>query len=150
MNQLARFSLAAFLVVAADRTQLVIAQQPTIALQPKAAKTEDVGGGDMERGRYIVESVAMCGRCHTPGGDRGEPDRTHLLQGAPIRSPLPNMAVQAPRLAGTPPGTDEEFVTLLTTGISRSGAPPRPPMPPFRMTRKDAESVLAYLKSLKR
>jgi mono/diheme cytochrome c family protein len=150
MNQLARFSLAALLVLAADRTQLVLAQQKAIAQPPRPARTEDVGGGDIEHGRYIVESVAMCSRCHTPGGDKGEPDRAHWLQGAPIRCPLPTMAVQAPRLAGTPPGTDEEFVTLLTTGISRTGAPPRPPMPSFRMTRKDAESVLAYLKSLKR
>jgi hypothetical protein len=26
--------------------------------------------------------------------------------------------------------------------------PPNPPMPPFRMTRADAEAVLAYLKTL--
>jgi len=144
MNQLARFSLAALFVFAADPTHLVIAQQP------KQARTEQVGGGDVERGKYIVESVAQCGRCHTPGGDRGEPDQRHRLQGAPIRSPEPNMAVQAPRIAGTPPGTDEQFVALLTTGISRTGNPPRPPMPTFHMSKADAESVLAYFKSLKR
>jgi mono/diheme cytochrome c family protein len=144
MNQLARFSLAAFFLFAVDR------MHPVLAQQPKEAKTAQIGGGDIERGKYIVESVAMCGRCHTPGGDKGEADRMHWLQGAPIRSPEPNMAVQAPRIAGTPPGTDEQFVTLLTTGISRSGAPPRPPMPQFHMSRADAEAVLAYLKSLKR
>ncbi|HEY3835384.1 MAG TPA: c-type cytochrome [Bryobacteraceae bacterium] len=148
MNQLARFSLAAFLVFAAEQTHSAIAQQPAIAQAAKAGKTDDVGGGDVARGKYIVENVAMCTRCHTPGGDRREPDRAHWLQGAPIRSPEPNFAVYAPRLAGRPPGTDQEFVTLLTTGISRTGAPPRPPMPSFRMTRPDAESVLAYLKSL--
>jgi mono/diheme cytochrome c family protein len=144
MNPLARFSLAALLVFAAGRPYLASAQQP------KIAKTEDVGGGDIERGRYIVEGVAMCGRCHTPGGDKGQPDHTRWLQGAPIRDPDANWAVQSARIAGTPPGTDAEFVGLLTTGISRTGAPPKPPMPSFRMTKKDAESVLAYLKSLKR
>jgi hypothetical protein len=54
-----------------------------------------------------------------------------------------------PRLAGRPPGTDEEFVRLLTTGVSRTGLPLNPPMPQFRMTRSDAEAVLAYLKSVK-
>jgi mono/diheme cytochrome c family protein len=147
MNQLARFSLATLLVFATGRTFPAIAQQPTHATKVAAG---DVGGGDIEHGKYIVESVAMCGRCHSPGGDRGEVDRMHWLQGAPIRSPEANFAVYAPRLAGRPPGTDEEFVTLLTTGISRSGKPPRPPMPGFRMSRKDAESVLAYLKSLSR
>jgi len=146
MNQLARFSLAAFLVFAADRTR------PAIAQEPKQAKKamDEVGGGDIERGKYIVEGVAMCGRCHTPGGDKGQPDHMRWLQGAPIRDPDANWAVQSPRIAGTPPGTDSEFVTLLMTGISRTGAPPKPPMPGFRMTKKDAESVLAYLKSLKR
>ena len=140
MNHLARISLVALLLFAANQARP----------QPKPAKTEDVGGGDVERGKYIVEGLAMCTRCHTPGGDRGEPDRMHWLQGAPIRSPEANFAVYAPRLAGRPPGTDEEFVTLLITGISRTGKPPRPPMPGFRMNRKDAESVLAYLKSLNR
>jgi mono/diheme cytochrome c family protein len=145
MNRLARFSVAALLVFAAYRTS------PAVAQQPKQAKAEEGGGvGDVERGRYIVENVAACWRCHTPGGDRGEPDRTHWLQGAPIRSPEPSMAVQAPRIAGTPPGTDDQFITLLTTGITRNGAPPRPPMPQFHMTRQDAQAVLAYLKSLKR
>jgi hypothetical protein len=72
------------------------------------------------------------------------------LQGAPIRDPDPNWAVQAPRIGGYPPGTDEQFVNLLVTGISRSGAPPRPPMPGFRMNRADASAVLAYLKSLRK
>jgi hypothetical protein len=54
----------------------------------------------------------------------------------------------APRLSGLPPGTDEEFVNLMMTGISRTGSPPRQPMPQFHMTRADAEAVLAYLKSL--
>jgi len=149
MNQFARFSLAALLLFATSRTHPAVAQQPA-AQQAKIAKVAvgEVGAGDVERGKYIVENVAMCTRCHTPDGDQGRPDRSRWLQGAPIRCPLPNMAVYAPRLAGRPPGTDEQFVTLLITGISRTGAPPRPPMPSFRMTKQDAESVLAYLKSL--
>ena len=60
----------------------------------------------------------------------------------------PAWAQRGPRIAGAPPGMDAEIVRLLTTGISRTGKPPDPPMPPFRMTREDAEAVLAYLKSL--
>ena len=52
-------------------------------------------------------------------------------------------------IGGRPPGTDADFIKLLTTGIARTGMPPNPPMPPFRMTRADAEAVLAYLKTLK-
>jgi hypothetical protein len=57
--------------------------------------------------------------------------------------------LQAPRIAGTPPGTDAEMVKLLTTGIWRDGKYLRPPMPQFRMKPQDAEAVVAYLKSLK-
>ena len=137
MNQFVRYSLAAFILLAADRVQLTYAQETKVT-------------GDAERGKYIVESVAMCERCHTPRNQAGETDFSKRLHGAPILQPVPGWASYAPRLAGTPPGTDDEFIRLLTTGISRTGSPPRQPMPPFRMTRPDAEAVLAYLKSLRR
>jgi hypothetical protein len=62
--------------------------------------------------------------------------------------PSPNWALRAPRIAGRPPGTDDDFIKLMMTGIARTGHQPDPPMPTFHMTRDDAESVLAYLKSL--
>ncbi len=40
------------------------------------------------------------------------------------------------------------MITLLTTSISRSGKPLRAPVPRFQMIGSDAESVVAYLKSL--
>jgi mono/diheme cytochrome c family protein len=73
------------------------------------------GQSQIDRGRYIVESVAMCRQCHSQR---------------------------------QPSGADTEFIRLLTTGVSRSGVPPSSPMPPFRMSRADAEAVLAYMKSL--
>lgn len=107
----------------------------------------------VERGKYIVEGVAMCERCHTQRDEYGNPDRARWLMGGPTQTqptyPSPAWSVREPRLAGSPPGTDAEFIRLLTTGISRTGLPPNPPMPPFRMKREDAEAVLAYLKSLR-
>jgi hypothetical protein len=104
------------------------------------------------RGKYIVEGVAACGDCHTPRDENGESDRTRWLEGAPVflrpAQAVPGWPVVAPRLAGLPPGTDAEIITLLTTGLWRDGKPLRLPMPRFRMTHRDAESVLAYLKSL--
>jgi hypothetical protein len=74
------------------------------------------------------------------------------MQGAPVwlvpAEPVADWLLQAPRIAGTPPGNDAELVTLLSTGIWRYGRPLRPPMPQFHMTREDAASVVAYLKSL--
>jgi mono/diheme cytochrome c family protein len=108
----------------------------------------------IERGKYIVEDLAMCERCHTQRDPHGNPDRDKWLMGGPVQTlptySAPDWAQVEPRIAGTPPGTDAEFVRLLMTGISRTGKPPNLPMPPFRMTREDAEAVLAYLKSLRR
>ena len=118
------------------------------------AQGKQEGQSITERGKYIVESVAMCELCHTPRDEDGKPDRGRWLMGGPAQLrpsyAAPNWAVVEPRIGGGPPGTDADFIKLLTTGIARTGAPPNPPMPPFRMTRADAEAVLAYLKSLPR
>jgi mono/diheme cytochrome c family protein len=126
-----------------------------VALSPATAQEKQAGGQSaVERGRYIVESVAMCELCHTPRTESGDPDKGHWLGGGPTQLrpsyPSPYWTQIEPRIAGRPPGTDADFIKLLTTGISRTGRPPNPPMPPFRMTRADAEAVLAYLKSLPR
>lgn len=106
----------------------------------------------LARGAYLVDDVAKCGTCHTPRDDEDKPDARRPLSGGavpyrPVR-PTADWADVAPRLAGLPPGNDDQIIHLLMTGISRTGKPPRPPMPQFRLTRGDAEAVLAYLKSL--
>jgi mono/diheme cytochrome c family protein len=140
MRKLNRLSLLSLIMFAA-------------ASFPAAAQDKQAGGQSaVERGRYIVESVAMCELCHTPRDANGNPDKGHWLGGGPTQLraayPSPYWTQIEPRIAGRPPGTDADFIKLLTTGISRTGMPPNPPMPPFRMTRADAEAVLAYLKTL--
>lgn len=104
------------------------------------------------RGKYIVEDVAMCGMCHTPRTDSGEVDTAHKLDGAALwlmpARPTSDWPLKAPRIAGTPPASDEDMVRLLTTGVWTNGTHLRPPMPQFRMNRDDAEAVVAYLLSL--
>jgi len=104
------------------------------------------------RGRYLVEDVAICGNCHSPRDENGQPDHSHWLEGGPVffqpASPMQDWPLVAPRLAGTPPASDAAIITLLTTGIWTNGKPLRQPMPRFHMTQSDAEAVLAYLKSL--
>jgi mono/diheme cytochrome c family protein len=121
--------------------------------QEQAKKGGAAGQDQIARGKYIVENVAMCERCHTRRDAQGNPDRDNWLMGGPVQTQPTypaDWAFVEPRIAGTPPGTDAEFIRLLTTGISRTGKPPKLPMPPFRMTRDDAQAVLAYLKSLAR
>jgi len=66
-----------------------------------------VSDSKLERGRYLVEQVALCGDCHTPHNEKGEPIREKLLQGAPLpfkpTVPLP-WADKAPNIAGLPAG----------------------------------------------
>lgn len=104
------------------------------------------------RGKYLVHDIAVCWTCHTPRAPDGSPDEQRPLAGGPVpyepARAAEGWATVAPRLAGLPPGTDEQFIRLMMTGISRTGRPPKPPMPQFRMTRSDAEAVLAYLKSV--
>jgi mono/diheme cytochrome c family protein len=105
------------------------------------------------RGKYIVEGLSRCAQCHTPRDEKGNPDRSHWLEGAAVwlksAESSADWPLQAPRIAGIPPGTDAEMITLLTTGIWKDGKPLRQPMPQFRMTQPDAEAVVAYLKSVK-
>jgi mono/diheme cytochrome c family protein len=108
--------------------------------------------GPAARGKYIVEDVAYCTNCHTPRLANGELDRTKWLQGGPLfwqpAHSLPDFPQLAPRLAGTPPANDDEMVTLLTTGVWKDGTKLREPMPQFRLTKEDAQAVVAYLKTL--
>jgi mono/diheme cytochrome c family protein len=107
----------------------------------------------VSRGKYLVESVAMCGQCHTPTDSNGNPDRSRWLQGGSVpympSKPNSDWPISAPRIGGTPPAGDADMVELLMTGIWTNGNRLRLPMPQFRLDRSDAEAVVAYLKSVK-
>jgi mono/diheme cytochrome c family protein len=120
----------------------------------KSAQTsnEKSTSGNVARGKYIVESVAMCGQCHTPRDSKGNADRSRWLQGGSLpfmpAQPDADWPVSAPRIGGNPPANDADMVKLLTTGIWTNGNRLRYPMPQFRMDKADAEAVVAYLKSV--
>ncbi len=94
----------------------------------------------------------MCVQCHTPRDEKGDLLAGREFAGAPIpvRSPFPgrDWATQAPNLRGLTGLSDEQVVHLLCDGIAHTGGPPMPPMPPFRMSREDAEAIVAYLRTL--
>jgi mono/diheme cytochrome c family protein len=148
-------SLIAGLLSASLLLFIIDGQHLTSAQETKRSEGVAKTSGNAKliaRGQYIVEGLAGCGYCHTPRGENGEPDRTKWLTGAPVfyqpAQRVPGWPTTAPRLAGLPPGSDAEMITLLTTSVSRSGQPLRAPMPRFHMTRADAEAVVAYLKAL--
>jgi mono/diheme cytochrome c family protein len=129
-----------------------------IILMPLSSFTQERGpspggepAGDVARGKYLVENVAMCGQCHTPRDENGVLIRSQWLQGAAVpwmpAQPRSNWPLLAPRIGGMPPANDADMVKLLTTGIWTNGQQLRFPMMPFRMNEADAKAVIAYLKT---
>lgn len=109
-------------------------------------------GGNVERGRYLVENVAMCEECHTPRDGGGNLDESRRLQGAPIWiTPVhrtTNWANNAPSLAGFEQFTEEQGEQILEQGVGPNGLPIQPPMHIYHMNRADAQAIIAYLRSL--
>ncbi|MEM8993218.1 MAG: hypothetical protein AAGF23_00370 [Acidobacteriota bacterium] len=108
----------------------------------------------VERGRYLVEGVGMCGQCHSGRNAAGELEKSDWLGGAPVPVTMPPTwakpwAFRAPRIAGLPQHTDEEFVKLMTTGVNRDGRMLMLPMPQYRMTEDDAMAIASYLRTLR-
>jgi len=109
----------------------------------------------VDKGRYIVNNVAMCTDCHTPMLSDGKPDPNRPLAGAKIgfkpTGKVPAWASVSPDL--TPGGqlkgwTTDQWVHFLMTGVNPRGNHADPPMPQYRMNKADAEAVTAYIKSL--
>ena len=142
----------AYFVVPLLAVALLYCAVPRTRAQTPRPVSSESNTGQIARGKYIVEGVAMCGTCHTPRTDSGEIDQGRWLDGAALwllpARPTTGWPLKAPRLAGSPAASDEELVRLLTTGIWKTGSRLKSPMPQFRMSQADAEAVVAYLRSL--
>jgi len=106
----------------------------------------------LARGKYLVEDVGLCGDCHTPHNEKGEPVAGQLFKGAtlPFKPivPMPVWADKASNIAGLPGWDKDAAIKFLMTGIAYNGLPGRPPMPQYRFNQQDATAIGAYLKSL--
>ena len=128
-------------------------------LQPKGpsgpvAATSPIGA-TVERGRYLVNSVAGCASCHTrrdmrTGAMIGEPlaggleMESHSLAGRKFVSPNLTPDVATGRITNW---TEEIFVARVRTGKGADGTPM--PWPSYaRMTDEDLAAIYRYLRSL--
>ena len=106
----------------------------------------------LARGKYLVEDIGLCGDCHTPHNEKGEPIKEKWLQGAPLdfkpTTPMPVWADQAVNIAGLPGWDKDAAIKFMMTGFAQNGLPARPPMPQYHFNLQDAQAVVAYLKSL--
>ncbi|MEO1368251.1 MAG: hypothetical protein AAFX50_13850, partial [Acidobacteriota bacterium] len=115
-------------LIASFVLSLILAAAPAAfaqAADEAAAETTEAAASTadpmVERGRYLVEGVGMCGQCHSARNAAGELKKSDWLGGAPVPVTMPPTwakpwAYRAPRIAGLPQHTDEEFVKLMTTG----------------------------------
>ena len=115
-------------------------------------KSSSLSAATLARGKYLVVDTGLCGDCHTPHNEKGEPVKEQWLKGSPLNfkptAPVPGWADYASNIAGLPGWEKEAAVKFMMTGIAYNGLPARPPMPQFRYNRQDAEAIVAYLKSL--
>src|SRR5262245_4041952 len=125
----------------------------TLALASPVLATDT---SQIERGRYITHDVAMCVQCHTPRDANGALIESEEFMGGtfpvgpPPFIPEAEWCITTPRVAGLPGFTDAEAIEFFMTGARLGRHQPKWPMPPFRMSRADAEAVVAYLRSLAR
>jgi mono/diheme cytochrome c family protein len=151
MKSIYRWLLCAVIFLAAGLTasRLFSRERPAAAPQKAAAPAEP---GAIERGKYLVENVAMCEECHTPRDADGNIDESRRLQGAAIWivpvHPMTNWANRAPALAGFEGFTEQQGEDILERGVGPNGLPIQPPMHIYHMSHADAQAVIAYLRSL--
>ncbi len=124
--------------------------------KPGAAREARAGDNALvKHGEYLVHSLVLCGDCHTPQDKKGQPDQARQLQGAslPIKPKKETKEwmdtapdITRSGLAGQ--WSEADMVKFLMTGTDPDGKKAMPPMPAFRMSRRDARAVTLYLRSL--
>lgn len=114
----------------------------------------------IQRGRYLVDHVAVCGDCHTPRNSLGVPDRTSYLAGAsakigPLGEAVSNITPD--RETGIGEWRREDIADLLLTGIKPDLDNVQGLMDEViqgtshgykNMAREDALAIADYLKSI--
>ncbi len=111
--------------------------------------------GGIERGRYLVEHVALCIDCHTPRNFMGVPDRSLYLAGAkkgPLGGEIPNITPD--KETGIGKWSRNEIAGLLLTGTKPDLEKVEGLMAEVigagfkNMKREDALAIADYLKSI--
>jgi len=110
-----------------------------------------------ERGRYLVNTVAACGRCHTPRLAEGKPNPAMELAGGfefddPAIGHIVGPNLTPDRETGLGKWSEEEIVTALRYGVRPDGTTIGPPMPvdTYRgMSDRDLAAIAKYLHTMK-
>ncbi len=111
----------------------------------------------VERGRYLVETIAGCGNCHTPRGPGGTFAAGKELAGGFVVLDIKEFRAVASNITpdketGIGNWTDAQIAKAIREGIRPDGSLIGPPMP-FELYRKISDSdlmaMVAYLRTVK-
>jgi len=108
----------------------------------------------VERGKYLVESIMGCGNCHTPMGPNGPIMDKALSGGPPIEegklfTAFPSNITPDPE-TGIGKWTDAAIERAIRTGIDKDGQPLKPPMGYgyySKISADDMAALIAWLRS---
>ena len=132
------------------------AQQP--AAQPAVAAVQKIPDSTdpLAHGRYLVETIAGCGNCHTPHLPDGSLDESKAFSGAFViedpgfkayaRNITPDMET------GIGSWTDDQVVNAIRNGQRPDGTFLGPPMSFAwykRMSDTDVRAIVAYIRTVK-
>lgn len=130
--------------------------------------------GTVERGKYLVDNLLVCGECHTPSGPDGKPDTTKYLGGsrnyefpftangmamtayvyAENLTPDPKEGLGDPtNTKGDPFWTNANIRKALTEGIDDENVAMWPimPYPEYSLLKtEDVDSIIQYLRTVPR
>ena len=109
----------------------------------------------LERGTYLMRSVAACGNCHTPKGPTGDIAGMELAGWAPMED-NPAFTANAPNITpdretGIGAWTDDQIVKAIREGVRPDGTIIGPPMPIelYRgLSDTDVRAIVAYLRAV--
>jgi mono/diheme cytochrome c family protein len=110
----------------------------------------------LERGTYLVRTIAACGNCHTPKGPGGVPVADKEMAGGfkfdekPFTAYAPNITPDND--TGIGKWTDAQIIDAIRKGKRPDGSTIGPPMPIelYRdMAEDDVKAIVVYLRSLK-
>jgi mono/diheme cytochrome c family protein len=115
---------------------------------PSRAETQ------LEHGRYLVETVAACGNCHTPKGPGGPmPDKKFaggdIIKHADFTAATPNITPDPETGIGR--WTDDQVILAIREGRRPDGSLLGPAMPSrsYRnLADEDVKAIVAYLRSV--
>lgn len=116
--------------------------------------------GSVERGQYLVDHVLVCGVCHTPSLQTGEPDTKNYLAGSRpydftdidgtvITVNAENLTSHDPE--GLHSWTDGQIRTAITKGVDDEhyAIYPIMPYPEYALlTADDVDSIIKYLRTV--